>query len=517
MSEKKKKDGDLSFGRKDTGCVLILAVFFAVLYIFLMYRTVPDIDEIGMYEWFSHHGLLYSVTQWIAPGNHIFYLAVSSVFDGITKDAVWGMRGAATLAAVVNTILFFCLVKKHLHTDRTVAFFAALFYGLTYGVMDYAVRGRGYTFCNLFFLLAFLSLGPVCRKEKKGYLLLVVSFVLGLYTVPTFLYCILPVTLYLLIDLIRRKDGKQFRNLLICAVITGVAMLLLYFPVLLCLGIRQVDPEIKNMSFNFETAKNALQMFAERPFYVLKAGFDFFWQETTHFTGRIPLQEVCDGIVQQLKEIFVFTTPGNQLWFALIVITGSLAGLGIFARKEKENGVTWVALIALLIFIPVMFLQSVLPFIRVYLYLSAPVSIGVAALLKEVKDNTKKDGIYIAAGCLCAVGLLLWGMTGLLHTKGEWGGIYALCEKVDWKKIDKILPNGHIQEQFAQYWEIREKKAGVDFDYDTPQLAIIGRDEFWSDRVAYEDLPWDYIRDNMFVFFEEDDVTGYIVDTGFLK
>ena len=101
--------------------------------------------------------------------------------------------------------------------------------------------------------------------------------------------------------------------------------------------------------------------------------------------------------------------------------------------------------------------------------------------------------------------------------EGGIGNIYALCEKVDWKQIDKILPNGHIQEQFAQYWEIREKKAGVDFDYDTPQLAIIGRDEFWSDRVAYEDLPWDYIRDNMSVFFEEDDVTGYILDAGLLK
>lgn len=216
--------------------LLIIPVVATVYYA----ATMPiNFDEALTWMWFTSKGLLSAVGYYPAPNNHILFSVISCLTRYIPfAGPLLCMRISSVVAAVCILVFYNAMLNKHFNKNTAlvvVGVSSVLFMSLYYGYM-----ARGYALAGLFFISAFYAALNIVNGETevKNYVAFGLASVLGFYTMPSFLYAFV-----MLNAIVVLSRPAAFYKLLITDMAIGLAVLLLYMPVLIING---VDALINN-------------------------------------------------------------------------------------------------------------------------------------------------------------------------------------------------------------------------------------------------------------------------------
>jgi hypothetical protein len=192
-------------------------------------------DELVTYLSFVREGAVAATSFYPIPNNHILYSVVCWLFSLLSENFHWVMRGPTFLISAGGTVLVGLLLLTRL-PFRVVALGLGLFGFFPYALFQ-AVVGRGYfllAVCSQLAFLAGLALLRGTSRPRLAWTGLVVASVVGFYAIPTFLLVFVGLVAGLAGAF--RRQPRQLIRLGAAGLLTGLATLLLYAPVLLVSG-----------------------------------------------------------------------------------------------------------------------------------------------------------------------------------------------------------------------------------------------------------------------------------------
>jgi hypothetical protein len=312
---------------------IILSIFFVSLILIKLFflRRYPFMyDEVFSYLHFVDKGFLTSALYYPGPNNHIFYSLLCVVSNFIFDDPVLIMRIPVLLVSVFTSLLYYACIRRFY--DFSIAFLSVVVFSFSYNVFIYSIHGRGYTilfFLFLVFIYSFWKLTDEGESKTIYRLFFLTSGVLGLYTIPTFIYAYIPVVTYGFIYFVHKLQWQNLKKFIFLQVLLGGIVLILYGPILIINGMDKV------------TGNN----------WVAPLDTTYFWH----------------SLIGYLKEIF------NYLWNiekygAILSCIIFLSGIGVLCKMKVKSFALYLALIVLSPFIIICF-QKVLPPPRIWDYL----------------------------------------------------------------------------------------------------------------------------------------------------
>lgn len=390
---------------KNNATLLGLIFLVQIGFYFFFVCSVPlHYDEWVSYYFFSGKSFWTTMTFYPFPNNHIFYNLVSRVTLQLPIDAEITLRLPAFISSILCTYYFFKICKTYFGT--ALSMMLVILCISSFHFVLYSFESRGYSFVNLFCVLLMYA-GLKLSQNYSGYkyrILFVLSLFLGLYSVPSFLYALLPVCLVLGIYVLKQKQIT--RVLLYCfdgfvaIALAGIAYgLVLHYN----------NPELL-LNPNGGSTKFSLSD-----------------------------QNVPQIISQHLQSTFVYLFNYN---YALISVLILLAGSIYYVLSSKSDS-KFVGLLALamicspMIILP---LHRVIPFERTWLYLLFPAVLCLGMLMtnflkfKFAEVFRYKNAIVVAALLVC---LYMLAFVKPRH-KEENAVDYELSDLRD-KKLEPLL------------------------------------------------------------------------------
>ncbi len=195
----------------------------------LLYINQPmRYDESYTFITFVSRGTMAIVSDYTVPNNHIFHtllVYLSTQLLGFSPSAI---RLPALLAGLACIPVGFYTTRR-LYSER-VAVIAAVVIAVSSPLIEFSTNARGYTLqcLGVLLLLNLASRLAVQRPSRVLWALYVFVAVLGLYTLPTTIYALVAVALWLWL-----KQERERASLCITYALIGLFTFLLYSPVLL--------------------------------------------------------------------------------------------------------------------------------------------------------------------------------------------------------------------------------------------------------------------------------------------
>lgn len=358
--------------------------------------TLPyDYDEAFSYLYFSGMGMLSSWFFYPLPNNHVLYNILSSIALHLPLPVVPATRVISLVAAIIATWYFFKLMTQCV--SKVSATMATALLVFSYPFLLYGVQARGYMLLLLCALLCVYSCVNIIggKARRKYYALFILSSIAGFLTIPSFLYCFLPVSLVLFLNAVRLKSYHEIRSTVIANLAIVIGTLALYTPI------------IWRNGFHALTSNNG----------VVARGADY----------------IKDNIGNHLQETWDLLTGylGINIYFwALLVI---LLVTSFFKRGNCNKSLSIIG--GLMFASPpiIIWLHGVIPFGRTWFYLLLPMYTAVALIVSLAADNNKwagkmqvlKPKLWLPVVLLLLTAIQLWRFEKL-HKRIY--GIDYVCE-----------------------------------------------------------------------------------------
>lgn len=194
-------------------------------------------DEAYTFVGFASRSLPALVSDYSLPNNHIFHSLLVHLSTGLLGVHPWSVRLPAFVAGVL-TVPAVAFLGKRLYGRTSGLLAAGMLAGLPSSAM-YAGNARGYSLYMLFSLVLFcLAVFLVQRRNRAGWLLVVITGALGFWTVPFMLYPFGGVLLWMLLLVLTGEGreaygsvGKFVRYLVGAGLATAGLAVLFYAPV----------------------------------------------------------------------------------------------------------------------------------------------------------------------------------------------------------------------------------------------------------------------------------------------
>ncbi|MDJ1497079.1 hypothetical protein QNI19_29345 [Cytophagaceae bacterium DM2B3-1] len=218
----------------------ILAVSGICLYSFKLYffLTIPENkDATVSFKEFVEQGFWGIVTYYPDTNNHIFFnllcLPFSWIFPG---QSLWDMTLPNILIGTVTLLWLFCELTRR--WNYTTALLSIVWIASFYESSRYFFQGRGHLPIVLFSLIStFILLSGKLRDRRKVYFpIFIISCILGLYTVPTFVLHVFALCIFGLGYALIHKDQALFENLILGGIWITLGTLFCYLPVIAISG-----------------------------------------------------------------------------------------------------------------------------------------------------------------------------------------------------------------------------------------------------------------------------------------
>lgn len=145
-------------------------------------------DEAFSFIYFINRPLYIALSDYSYPNNHLFHTFLSHVSTGIFGDALGAIRLPALIAGIFIPVLVFFLGRKV--ANKQVGLLAAAACAVFYPLVGFSVLARGYTLVTFFFLLCCITAIDVTKMQRGASYWFALLAVLGVYTVPVFIPCI---------------------------------------------------------------------------------------------------------------------------------------------------------------------------------------------------------------------------------------------------------------------------------------------------------------------------------------
>lgn len=430
--------------RKDPE-VLIFGIFLACMCIYYAYRMfafAPWYDELYTYNFFISRGPVYAGIHWPVPNNHLGYSALSGILYVITHQPYISLRGIAYLSSVGNLIILFMIGRRLMR--RGMAILLPAVYAGAWQVNVITVQGRGYSLSVNMMMIALICLMHLCfdeldtpmsqspdgrdsgeKKLRKYYILWAFALILGFYTVMTTLYWVVPVCVTALCCLLSLKRVKRLIRLIISSVCAAFGTLIVYSAVWLAIGSNLL---IKEGSGEFAGASH-FHVISSHPILSLRTGAEYMlatpYIQSVETEGY--LKAFCDHWIDILNHMYSF----GIVILILMIISLILAAVTLIARhralggagrkqggeaiqeqgysemrttevstpedKTMTDGLTvfsWMVICLALIAPIVVFVQTKLPYIRVFTFYAVSVSLAVTYLIYVLFGALKDHFTY---------------------------------------------------------------------------------------------------------------------------
>ncbi|HVW60952.1 MAG TPA: glycosyltransferase family 39 protein, partial [Puia sp.] len=158
---------------------------------FLLYLvcTLPfDYDEAMSYVNFSSRGIIHTAIFYPDPNNHQLLNILARLFNYLPLRSSITVRLPCFFAHFVAVYYLFKLSRRHFSDN--VSLLVTALYSASYGVVLYAVEGRGYGLLNactvlLLYAADHFTERPEARRHRWLYSCCLAS---GVYAVPSFIY-----------------------------------------------------------------------------------------------------------------------------------------------------------------------------------------------------------------------------------------------------------------------------------------------------------------------------------------
>ncbi|WP_158588657.1 glycosyltransferase family 39 protein [Butyrivibrio sp. X503] len=541
----------------ETIAVTLFIIGMAVYYLWRMFAITPQYDELYTYYTFISRGPIYSAIHWPLPNNHVGYSVLSAILD-LFGNSFIGLRGVSFVCAVSNLILVYRICKRYY--AHGLPFGAVCLYASMQVVNEYSVQGRGYTLATTCFLLAIYVIGDICRigeDNKFPYAKLIIALTLGLYTVPSSVYWVIPVcmsaVLFLVINAYRSKGVykkisdniyyKKLKALVFSGIMAALTTFFLYFLIWLAIGSNLLVKTEGSSFFGMSHAKVILHA----PFKAVGAGIDYMLSQpyiqsvsTAEFNARYP------GWIMNLLE-YMIPRGGVLLLIFIIISLGCLFYECIKHFEYSRTVINLVVIVNVLFIAIVLVLQHKLPYLRVFSYSGFIMTLCFCTVMERLinvtirfyNKNKAKDtwnsslsrenetveksekwysgiGIYIPMVFMVFVFVFrFFNPSFSMQLGGRENEIFNLLYIADVENRDNMAVLDCDQQYLLKFgWDIDCEKTDVTdadcviIDKNMTVQGYSGED-FWKFYQTYETIDWDYLA-TLRVLYENDNFVLYI-------
>lgn len=224
--------------------LVLIAVIVSVYYAL----TLPvSFDEACTYILFTREGLIETLTNYPAPNNHVFYSTLTVIGNMFPFGSI--LFKIRMLSITINILALLALYK-----------FAVTFFGRNFGLLliaiysglfltiYYSYMARGYGLVNLFFIVCLYYTFKIVTgdERRKNFLLFGLFSILGIYTIPTFIYPVISLGVYIIL-----LKPHLFRAQFMASIGIVLTALLLYSPIIYSCGLKSIidNPYVKSIGF----------------------------------------------------------------------------------------------------------------------------------------------------------------------------------------------------------------------------------------------------------------------------
>ena len=524
--------------------LFILAM--AVYYLWRMLFLTPWYDELYTYYYFISRGPLYAAIHWPLPNNHVGYSVLSSVLN-LTGNSYIGLRGISWLCAVSNLIILYKI--SQFFFDDWLPLCTIVIYSSLQMVNVLSVQGRGYTLSTLCFLLTMKVLSDLSRigyKQISRYVFLIILLTLGLYTVPSSVYWVVPLCfatiLYLIINgyRIRKVSGglgknkylRQMIRILTAGVIAAFVTTFLYLVIWLAVGSNLIMKDENSSMYGL----GHVDIILRAPLSAAHRGLQYML--SSPYIQSVPQKGFLPAFgnwVISLNEQFL---PGGGIILLLILIAAILITIsGCVFHFEESHTCFRLLISCTALFMPLMLLvQRKLPYYRVFSYYGIIVALSISILIqyiililrrlyeRMVRNRTNRKNsmisrkwhVFLPVAFAFAVMLIQTVNPMFFAQLGERENLayQALLMANLSQRANPCVCDTDQQYLMKFGWDLNcdntqiENSDCVILDRNMLKKGYKGED-VWKFYQTYESIPWDYIN-TMHIIYENKDFVLYV-------
>ncbi len=467
----------------------ILIGIVAIIYIINMFKNGPWYDELYTYYYFISRGPIYAAIHWPVPNNHVGYSVLSAFLDFFGNPYV-GLRGISVICGITNLSLIYYLCSKFM--NKYYAISAMALYAGSYLPFRLSFQGRGYTLAACCLLISAcaiykISLGD-CRLRFN--VIFATALTLGLYTVPSSIYWVIPVCISGGLFLLLKKRYRDLFRLIASGIAAAIATFFLYLLIWLAIGANLLSKNSESAYYGLSQVKIILKA----PFSAAGTGIDYMLAS--------PYIQSIDRLecIKKLPEYFI-SLLGNfyaNTGVLLLVLTVLILVLNVViaVRSCKNGGNAFLSLFACcgLLVVPVMLIiQSVHPYLRVLSFYAIFLFVGLLNAMSETSTWLNKKSVS------CGLGVLMFIMSIAVCLSNSLGGYYndplaerendinkALSQMEDVSQIDTIFYTDDFQKYVLKfYYDVNPQEVYVMEDAN----FVITGPEFWDNTNASPEWP----------------------------
>lgn len=364
-----EKDGRLH--QSMLGLILLLGLGIRVAHLFQPMRY----DEAYTYTHFASTPLYLTVSNYSSTNNHILNTLLMQLSSAFFGTHPWVLRLPALVAGWLLVPATYVVTRMFFNT-RAALLASALVASSSFLIL-FSTNARGYSLMTLFFLLV-LILAPYCLRARTAapWVLFSILSALGFYALPTMLYGTVIAAGWILLMTLSGQTGAarlEVAKRLAGATLGAAALtLFLYSPVLLVFGTKMRNTDLLPQTWE--------RLASGVPRSAIRA-----WQQ-----WNVAMPE----------------------WLGLLLIIGLLVSL-VFHSRVARHRVSLAA--ALLWVVPVVLVQRVVPYDRVWIFL-LPIyfvlgAVGLAYTWVVLTSRIRQARIWtleLASFALCA--MLAWNV-----------------------------------------------------------------------------------------------------------
>lgn len=523
--------------RQERAAFLVLLAIMAVYYGYRLFALTPWYDELYTYYWFISKGPVYAAIHWPLPNNHVGYSVLSAFLDYL-GNAYIGLRGISYLCALSNMCLLYKIIKRY--TKGWIPMVTVLLYVSMNLVNQLAVQGRGYTLGITCYLIAWLCMIQICEEKKtakKIYFIYIVSLILGLYTVSSNVYWVLPLCIaggvFLLVRgiqegrkekcfCLKTESGKKLIKLVLASVSAAVGTILMYTTIWLAIGSNLLTKDETGAYYGI----GHIDIILRAPFAAIGRGMRYMLdtpyiqsEERTGFAGRLwDFLVTLSGYYYQSLVVMI-------LWGIGIVFLAYKIIRGI-RKKENAELLLYLSLFTGIVMVPVcLLIQCKRPYYRVFTYGGVLLAVLIGVLLEmvikiicaRVVGERQEERISVLMLILAiAFGVKCIGFSGYNEQYGaNEHAIQEAFSQTDLSQWSHFCVTDCNQEYLLYFLygircENREIEGADVVLLDKRMTDPDFHEMIWEFYHYYDTIPWEYVEKNMLPVYENDNYILYI-------
>ena len=332
-------------------------------------------DESATFLEYASRPFYFALSNYSAPNNHLFHTALVRVAYLTFGNEPWAIRIPALVAGVL--LIPAAYLAGRMLYNRDAGLLAAGLVASSSILVEYSTNARGYSMLALVFLVL-LALGAYLARggEPGGWQLFAVAGALGFYTIPVMLYPFGIICLWLLWSTLAGDfaGGKAsgLRRLFTTVAATALLVLILYAPVFTVSGVQAVTGNQ----------------------YVVSRAWSYF----------------AAGLWTSARALWL---QWNRDVPTLLAVALALGAVFATLFHRKLSGYRIPPMLAALAWpVPVLLLQRVVPFERVWLFFLplylVTASAGIQSCLSWAAGRLGGARFRTAATAAAALGAAVW-------------------------------------------------------------------------------------------------------------